>query len=337
MNSRIDQAMRATTEGSVASDHQRLTVQYQSRPGPDSLSEIIEDFRQCPRRISPKYFYDSRGAQLFDRITALPEYYLTRVERQIYSTFAEEMAEELGTGRVLIEPGSGSSEKVKLLLDSLRPCSYVPLEITETHLLNASRHLVARYPWLEVHAVCGDYSGGIQLPETLPGDPRLLFFPGSTIGNFEPEQARAFLSDLHGACGDDGALLIGVDLRKDADVLHAAYNDAEQVTAEFNLNALEHLNRLAPANFERDNFRHLAFFNPVHGRIEMHLESLCDQTVTLGPHAFQLAAGECIHTENSYKYRIDDFHTLATSVGFEPRRVWCDPARWFSVHLLDAT
>lgn len=315
---------------------QRLRVHYQKRPRADAHAEILRDFQQSPRKISPKYFYNSRGARLFDRITELPEYYLTRVERDIYRMFGHEMAEELGTGRLLIEPGSGSSEKVELLLEALRPSAYVPLEITESHLLSASRSLVERYPWLQVQAICGDYSNGVHLPESLPDAPRLLFFPGSTIGNFEPEQAARFLGHLHDACGACGSLLIGVDLTKDYGVLHAAYNDTRQITAEFNLNILDHLNGLLPADFDLQNFRHRAFFNAEQGRIEMHLESLCQQSVRLGNREFELAAGESIHTENSYKYSIADFHELAKSAGFAPRRTWCDSRNWFSVHLLDA-
>jgi len=314
----------------------RLNFHRQPQPREDLVGELLNGLRQPPRSIDPKFFYDSRGARLFDHITRLPEYYPTRVERQIYHSHSLEMAEELGSGRVLIEPGSGSSEKVTLLLEALRPDAYVPLEITESHLLEASKRLVNRYPWLTVHAVCGDYSNGIDVPAGVPGGTRLLFFPGSTIGNFEPAGARRFLSRLHRACGEGGSLLIGVDLRKDPAVLNAAYNDAAGVTACFNLNALHHINRLADGDFDAANFRHRAFFNEDENRVEMHLESLRTQTVTLARESLSLARGECIHTENSYKYTVDGFHALAAGSGFEPRRVWQDKAGWFSVLLLDA-
>jgi dimethylhistidine N-methyltransferase len=320
----------------AAEDPDRFYFYCRRRKAEDSAAEILTGLRQMPKSIPPKYFYDSEGAALFDRITALPEYYLTRTEREIFRKHGEEMAEAAGRGRMLIEPGSGSSEKVELLLDALKPDVYVPLEITESHLLNASRHLVSRYPWLTVHAVCDDYSDGIELPEALPDGQRLLFFPGSTIGNFEPDQAARFLKHLHRACGDDGAVLIGVDLRKDSDILTAAYNDSESITARFNLNVLDHVNRLTRGNFEPRRFRHSAFFNERESRIEMHLESLESQRVTLAGEDFHFARGERIHTENSYKYTVSGFRALAGSVGFRPRHTWCDPNQWFSVHLLEA-
>ncbi len=323
-------AQRHSVEG------ERLRLHHQPRPDGDRVRELLAGLRAEPRSIAPKYFYDSRGAALFDRITLQPEYYPTRVERDIFYRYRDDMAAAVGRGNVLIEPGSGSSEKVVLLLEQLRPSVYVPLEITESHLHSAARQLVEDYPWLRVDAICADYSDGIPLPADLPDKPRLLFYPGSTIGNFEPADARDFLAQLRIAAGDNGHLLIGVDLRKDPAILNAAYNDAAGVTADFNRNVLNHVNRVAGSDFDPDRFRHLAFFNEEKSRVEMHLESLSDQPVILAGESIFLHAGERIHTENSYKYSLDGFVELATDAGFESRQCWCDPLEWFSVHLLAA-
>lgn len=301
----------------------------------DVVRELVDGLTRSPRLISPKFFYDSRGAALFDRITEQPEYYPTRVERQILVERGDTIARAAGTDRVLIEPGSGSSQKIELLLDQLRPAAYVPLEITESHLLEASQRLTGRFPWLRIEAMCADYSTGMELPDELPAEPRLVFFPGSTIGNFEPPAARAFLQGLRRLAGAHGRLLIGVDLRKDPAVLNAAYNDAAGITAQFNLNVLRHVNRVAGADFDPRAFRHIAFFNESAGRIEMHLESTREQAVAIDGRVLRLQAGERIHTENSYKYSLAEFTALALSAGFRPGHVWCDPARWFSVHLLE--
>lgn len=314
----------------------RLAFYRQPRRSGDSVGEILAGLIASPRTLSPKFFYDSVGASLFDRITLLPEYYLTRMERDIFQRHAVEIGAELGAGRVLIEPGSGSSEKVELLLDALRPSAYVPLEITESHLLEASRSLVERYPWLIVHAVCADYTNGMNLPASLPAGRRILFFPGSTIGNFEPAEAGRFLAEMHRACGEGGSLLIGVDLRKDEATLNAAYNDREGITARFNRNILAHVNRLVGGNFDIERFQHVAFFNPVESRVEMHLESLEDQCINLGAEEIEMERGERIHTENSYKYTLEGFQRIARLAGFTPRETWCDDAGWFSVQLLDA-
>ncbi|PLW84425.1 L-histidine N(alpha)-methyltransferase [Kineobactrum sediminis] len=314
----------------------RLSFVRQPRSSVNAVSEILAGLASQPKSLSPKFFYDSLGASLFDRITVLPEYYLTRSERDIFKRYESHIAAALGTGRILIEPGSGSSEKVELLLNALRPGAYVPLEITESHVLEASRNLVKRYPWLTVHAICADYTGGMDLPASLPPGQRLLFFPGSTIGNFEPADASRFLREMHRVCGDGGSLLIGVDLRKDEAVLNAAYNDSEGITARFNRNILTHVNRLADADFDIEQFQHMAFFNPIESRIEMHLESLKDQCVRVGAREVQLEAGERIHTENSYKYTVEGFQDVARLAGFTPRETWYDEAGWFSVQLLDA-
>lgn len=314
----------------------RLTFHIRHREEADQRHEVLAGLCEKPRSIPPKFFYDSKGAHLFDCITQQPEYYLTRVERNIFFRYRKDIAAAIGRGSVLIEPGSGNSEKVELLLDSLRPQAYVPLDITESHLRDAAQRLVERYSWLCVHAVCGDYSSGLDLPAELPRTRRLVFFPGSTIGNFEPALAGRFLHLLRRACGENGALLIGVDLRKDAAVLNAAYNDKAGLTAAFNLNVLEHVNRIVDSNFDPTCFHHHAFFNEEHSRVEMHLESLMDQKVSVAGQVLDLAAGETIHTENSYKYSVEGFQNLAESAGFKACRTWCDDDNQFSVHLLNS-
>lgn len=316
--------------------HSRLVFHQQSGDAVHPRDEIMAGLRQPRRCISPKFLYDETGARLFDCITEQPEYYLTRTERQILQRHRAEMRATVGTGNVLIEPGSGVCEKVELLLDQLQPSLYIPLDISEQHLQCAAQRLIDRYPWLRIQAVSCDYTQGLELPEDLPDTARLLFFPGSTLGNFEPAFACQFLSGLRKACGDDGALLIGVDLRKEASTLNAAYNDRAGITAAFNLNILRHVNRLVDGDFDPACFRHRAFFNEQHSRIEMHLESLRDHEVTLGGEVFHFAAGETIHTENSYKYTMADFQRLSRTAGFALAKTWCDDAKRFSVNLLRA-
>lgn len=316
--------------------HPRLVFHQQHRSTDHPRDEILAGLRHQTRYISPKFLYDETGAELFDRITEQPEYYLTRTERQILLQNRAEMCAAVGTGKVLIEPGSGVCEKVELLLEQLQPSLYIPLDISERHLHCAAQRLVDRYPWLRIQAVSCDYTQGLELPDDLPASTRLLFFPGSTLGNFEPAVACQFLSCLRQACGADGALLIGVDLRKDATTLNAAYNDRAGMTAAFNLNILRHVNRLADGDFDPSRFRHRAFFNEQHSRIEMHLESLVEHDVTLGDELFHFAAGETIHTENSYKYTVADFQRLSHTAGFALVNTWCDDAERFSVNLLRA-
>lgn len=300
----------------------------------DICREVLAGLRQRPRSIHPKFFYDAEGAQLFERITALPEYYPTRSERQILRRHGPAITACAGTGRVLIEPGSGSSSKVELLLDALRPSAYVALDIAAQQLRSAALRLTRRFPWLEIHAVAADYSSHLPLPPALVAQPRLVFYPGSTIGNFEPPQAQQFLRRLHRLAGPAGALLIGVDLDKDVDVLERAYNDGSGITAAFNRNALHHLNRVAATDFQPERFRHVAFFNRELSRIEMHLESAAAQCVHVAGDSIELADGERIHTENSYKYSPERFAALAASAGFALHRSWYDRDRLFGVHYL---
>lgn len=302
----------------------------------DVLTELLSGLRRHPRRIHPKYFYDERGAALFDRITALPEYYPTRCEREILVRYRHVIAEYIGADSVLIEPGSGSSEKVALLLDALRPQLYVPLDISGEHMLVASRRLIGHFPWLQCCAVVADYSTDFELPPVLPAGRRVVFYPGSSIGNFDPPAAVDFLRRLYDLVGVGGGLLIGVDLQKDADILHRAYNDSSGVTAAFNRNALHHINRLVGSDFDPGAFEHVAFYDPQQKRVEMHLESRCDQRVDFGGQPLQFAAGERIHTENSYKYTRRSFAALAARAGFRLEQTWYDRGELFSVHYLVA-
>ena len=300
----------------------------------DFRDEAVAGLRQRPRRIPPKFFYDERGSQLFDAITATAEYYPTRSEMEILATRAGEIAERIGTGSLLVEPGGGSCAKVRILLSGLEPVAYVPMDISRDHLHAAAQELAAEFPWLEVHAAHADFTQQMELPPSAPEGPRVAFFPGSSIGNFDPEAAVGFIAAVAELVGPGGFLLIGVDLRKEKAVLDAAYDDAAGATAAFNLNLLERMNRELEADFDLDAWAHCAGYNEQMGRVEMHLQSLRDQQVRVAGEVFDFSAGETIHTENSYKYRIDEFQDLARRAGMDSVGVWTDRNGLFSVHLL---
>jgi dimethylhistidine N-methyltransferase len=302
----------------------------------DFLGEVVAGLRRRPPAIPPKFFYDAEGSRLFDAICETSEYYPTRTEMRILCDNAQAIADRIGGECLLVEPGSGSSEKVRLLLDALQPHAYMPMDISRDHLLAAARRLAAEYPWLEVHAACVDFTAPLELPYQPDGVRTVAFFPGSSLGNFEPADAERFLRNLRRMVGGEGGLLIGVDLKKDHDLLEAAYNDAAGVTAAFNLNLLNRINRELEGDFVLDDFSHRAFYNGMRGRVEMHLISRCEQQVHLGRERFRFASGDSIHTENSYKYDIDQFQALAQRSGFTPEAVWMDPGRLFSVHFLSA-
>ena len=303
----------------------------------DFARELLAGLAQRPRSIAPKFFYDAAGSALFDRICELPEYYPTRTELEILSRHAGEMAACIGPDAELVEFGAGSSRKVRLLLDARDREGvrrYVPVDISVEHLAGAVELLRADYPGLDVRPLAADFTRPLTLParDAVPAR-RAGFFPGSSIGNFTPEEAEAFLREAAVLLAG-GGLLIGVDLVKDPAVLHAAYNDAEGVTAAFNLNVLARANRELGADFDLDAFAHYAFYEPRRQRIEMHLQSLRRQQVRLCGRVFDIAEGESLHTENSYKYSIEGFRDLARRAGFQPKAVWCDDRRWFSVHWL---
>lgn len=309
---------------------------YDDQPAAsDFLREVIRGLSASPRVIPPKFFYDEEGSRLFDRICETPEYYLTRTENAILRARAGEIAERVGADCVLVEPGSGSCEKVRLLLDAVCPAVYVPVDISGDYLRSAAETVSREYPWLDVHAACADFTRPIKLPIGTDGRRRLAFFPGSSIGNFEPGHAVEFLASIAALVGPGGGLVIGVDLKKDPAILNAAYNDAEGVTAAFNLNLLTRINRELGADFDIGTFRHEAFYNPEQGRVEMHLVSVRDQVVELDGMRFEFGEGENIHTECSYKYSIEEFKSLAARAGFGSAAVWTDPEALFSVHYLE--
>jgi dimethylhistidine N-methyltransferase len=313
-------------------------------PTPDRIcDDVVRGLTARPRKLPPKYFYDQRGAELFERITALEAYYPTRTELGILRAHGDEIARELGTGVRLVEFGSGSGEKTRVLLQHLRePAGYVPVDISRAQLVDFAIDVAKRFPGLEVTPVCADYTQEFQLP---PG-PRevercVAFFPGSTIGNFESDEARSFLCRVRRLVGADGGLLIGFDLLKDVEVMERAYNDPEGVTAEFNLNLLVRINRECGADFDVGSFRHEARFDPEERRIEMRLVSDGAQMVRIFsdgrdavPVTIDFAAGEYIVTEYSQKYDLPAIHSLAESAGWEVHRLWTDPDRWFAVVLL---
>ena len=302
----------------------------------DFRAEVLRGLRQPRKELPCKFFYDERGSRLFDQICALEEYYPTRTELGIMRERAPEIAALLGPGALLVEYGSGSSTKTRILLDALdTPPGYVPIDISKEHLLRSSAALARAYPDIEVLPVCADYTRTFTLP--LPRRPiarRVVYFPGSTIGNFDRESARRFLRQIAELCMPGGGLLIGVDLRKDPLVLHRAYNDREGVTAAFNLNLLARINRELGADFQLDRFAHYAFYNPTEGRIEMHLTSLAEQTVHIGDEAIPFALGESIWTESSHKYTVGEFAHMAAGAGFALQHVWTDPQQLFSVQYL---
>jgi dimethylhistidine N-methyltransferase len=293
----------------------------------------------APRKTLPcKWLYDARGSALFERICELPEYYPTRTELAILEAHAGEMAERLGARCLLVEYGSGSSRKTRLLLDCLvEPAGYVPIDISRAALAASAHALAEAYPALEVLPVCADYAEPIELPRPRrPAERRAVFFPGSTIGNFTPPEAQRFLARMARAAGADGGILIGADLRKDPAILEAAYDDAAGVTAAFDRNLLVRINRELGADFPVERFRHRSVWNDGDGRVEMHLVSLDACEVTVAGRRFGFAAGETIHTENSYKYTLAGFARLAAGAGLAVRRVWTDPRGWFSVQWLTA-
>jgi dimethylhistidine N-methyltransferase len=300
------------------------------------LDEVIAGLSRPLKDLPPKYFYDERGSELFEMICELPEYYPTRSELALMRSHAGEIARELGPECAVIEYGCGSGRKTRLLLEAAAPVAYVPIDIARSQLEVTADGIAREFPALAVTAVCADYSRALTLPE-LPGPRprrRVIYFPGSTIGNLSLPEAARFLANARRLARPGGAMLVGVDLKKDAALLNAAYNDARGVTADFNLNLLARINRELQADFDLAAFRHYAFYNGALGRIEMHLVSLKDQRVRVGGTAFGFRGGETIHTENSYKYSVDEFKALAESAGFEPVRCWTDDKRRFAVHYL---
>jgi L-histidine N-alpha-methyltransferase len=306
-------------------------------PGQDSFRDaVLAGLSNVPKSLPCKFFYDARGSALFEAICEVPEYYLTRTELGILETHAPAIAERIGPYCRLIELGSGASRKVRLLLNALEmPLAYIPVDISRDFLRGAAASIAADFPDLEVVAVCTDYTRPFALPSISgPAGKCVGFFPGSTIGNFEPDAVVAFLAHCGRLLGPGAEMLIGADVKKDKALLDAAYNDSEGLNAAFNLNLLHRISKELDSDIVIDDFAHVAFYNPDEGRVELYIRSLKDQSVVIAGRRFSFAAGEMIHTENSYKYAIPEFRALAVRAGFSALDTWTDADGKFSVHYL---
>ncbi len=312
-----------------------MTIKTEEITQEEILSEVAEGLSLTPKRLPSKLFYDKKGSALFDDICNLYEYYPTRTELRIMEDNIEEMSSLLGEGTLLIELGSGSSIKIRLLLDNIPGLAgYVPIDISTTHLIQSSNELNELYPHIDIFPLAADYTKAFELPEiNKPYDHRAVYYPGSTIGNFTSSKAKNFLERIAKICGQNGGIIIGVDLRKDKRILEAAYNDKDGVTAAFNLNILEHLNNELNSDFDLNKFRHYAFFNDKESRIEMHLISKENQKVHLNDSTIYFEKDESILTEYSYKYTLDSFAELVSD-NFEVRKVWTDENHLFSIQYL---
>jgi L-histidine Nalpha-methyltransferase len=300
------------------------------------LPEVLRGLLYIPRQLSHVWLYDERGCRLFEKICQLPEYYLTRAETDIMSTDAAAMAAQIGADVSVIELGSGSGTKTRRLLDALsQPRHYVPVDIAASSLARTARAIQRDYPQLKVLPLCADFTRRMELPP-LGASRRLVYFPGSTLGNYAPEDAVRLLRSMRGYAGHDGLALIGFDLLKERALLERAYDDAEGVTAEFNLNALRHVNRRLGIGFDVSHFRHRAVWVEVEQRIEMHLVSSVNQTVRVGAAVIRLLRGDFIRSEYAYKYTVDGFARLAQQAGWSMRQGWSDSKEWFRVQLLAA-
>ena len=304
----------------------------------DLLTEVLSGLTSTPRTLPAKLFYDDEGARLFERICTLDEYYLTRSELSILRERVGEIAALAGPHCALVEYGSGAGTKIRLLLDALRePAAYVPIDISHLQLSRVAADLESDYPGVAIRPLCADYTRPLTLPNLPPHARRLAFFPGSTIGNFHPAEAAAFLTRIRRTVGSGGMLVLGVDRRKDPALLHAAYDDREGVTAAFNLNMLRRINRELGADFDLRKFQHLAFFNDQASRVEMHLVSTEDQVVRIAGERVEIARSETIWTESSYKYDEEQLANVAGSAGFTIERLWTDTDARFWVSVLVAT
>jgi len=302
----------------------------------DLIQEVLDGLEGSVKKLPCKLFYDEQGSRLFEQICELDEYYPTRTETAIMKAHVTEIAPLIGEGSMMIEYGSGNSEKTRILLDHLPGlAAYVPIDISREHLMRSPADIASTYPGLDVLPVCADYTDHFELPQySKPVSRRVVYFPGSTIGNFDRHEAIDFLKRIAKVCSPNGGLLIGVDLKKDPAILNLAYHDPAGVTAAFNLNILARLNRELGTDFQLDQFRHHAFYNESIGRIEMHLVSLANQTIHLNGNRIYLKAGERIWTESSYKFTVEEFEAIAGVAGFKLRNVWTDKDRLFSVQYL---
>jgi dimethylhistidine N-methyltransferase len=328
--------MKNSTAGMSSDNATRMRV-HDLTPSVDHFrEEVIAGLQHAQKTLPSKFLYDERGSELFDQICEQPEYYPTRTELTIMQAHVDEMAELIGERSMVIEYGSGSSMKSRLLLDALQnQVAYAPVDISRDYLLKIAKTLANDYPGLEILPVCADYTGHLEVPAAhAPVARRCVYFPGSTLGNYQPQQAIHLLQEIATVIGPGGGLLLGVDLKKDPLLLHRAYNDQRGVTAAFNLNLLTHINRELGANFNLEQFHHYACYNPHHGRVEMHIASLGHQQVHLEEYEIDFQVGETIWTECSYKYTVEEFAALAASAGFSVEQVWTDELHLFSVQYL---
>ena len=305
-----------------------------AQPDPAFRADVLAGLAAPIPAVPARWLYDRRGSELFEEITRLPEYYPTRTEKALLERYSGEIAALLGKGEAVVEFGSGSSAKTPILLRAVHPAAYVPIDISGDFLRDSAEALQAEFPSLPIHPVEADFMRRLDLPAEIAAAPKLGFFPGSTIGNFVPRTAVDLLRAMKETLGEGARLVIGMDRTKNVDVLRAAYDDAAGVTAKFNLNILRRMNRELGGNFDLASFRHRAFYNAPEHRIEMHLVSLKAQAVTVAGRSFTFAEGETIHTENSYKYTVESFRTLARNAGWRPVETWTDENDHFAVHAL---
>lgn len=300
------------------------------------LDEVLDGLQQPQKWLPSKFFYDRRGSELFEEITTLDEYYLTRSEIEILEHHIHDIVQQIGSRAVILELGSGSSKKTRMLLDHLEDAAaYIPVDISDEYLMQVVKSLKREYPHLAIQPVCADYTKSFSLPEIgQEYDRCVAFYPGSTIGNFRPGEAKKFLGQVASITGPSGALLVGIDLKKDKKILEAAYNDKKGVTAAFNKNILRRLNREIGADFDLDLFTHHAFYNEEKGRIEMHLRCESDHSVQIDGEVIRFSEGETIHTESSYKYSLEGFEKLASD-WYTVEKVWTDRKNLFSLQFLN--
>lgn len=298
----------------------------------DFYSAIIDGLSKEPKQLSPKWFYDETGSRLFDEICHQPEYYIPDAEREIFETYAEEIIECLGEDCLIIEPGAGSSEKIRFFLNRMKPAMYLPMDISADYLQSSAERLSDEYRELDIYALCLDHTKPYELPKSIPTENRVFFYPGSSLGNLDKPDALKFLYDMRLKAGKQGGLLIGIDTKKHKSILDNAYNDAAGITASFNLNILKRIQHELDTNLEPDTFQHTAFYNESAGRIEMHLSSSVKQQISISDHDFVFNGGETIHTESSYKYSTQEFIQIASQTGWRSNKVWSDTKNLFSVH-----
>jgi L-histidine N-alpha-methyltransferase len=313
----------------------RYSTRHEAAASESFAEHVVHGLSDSPKWLSAKYFYDTAGSDLFEQITELPEYYPTRTELSILRKYASEMAGYVPLSAALVEFGTGSSKKARILIEATPQLAfYVPVDISAEFLAREAAAVRRDIPWIAVLPVAADFTRDFDLPQQVRSRQRVGFFPGSTIGNFEPEDAAEFLRQAGRILGAGATMIVGVDRIKEETVLNDAYDDAAGVTAKFNLNILRRMNRELGGDFDLSAFRHRAFYNAEGHRIEMHLESLRDQTVRVAGRNFTFAKGETIHTENSYKYTVEGFRALAESAGWRPVATWTDENDYFAVHAL---